>query len=130
MMQNISVSMSPRSPSGFTDIKKPNVLHHPVQAKNLHFNPYIKTENTVQSIYNTPRPDSSVGSVFSSDKLDTSARQVQILLVSLAIILISEKLSNCSCSGMYVNGLTVTFRVAVVSQCMHWLSSTTRQRGS
>ena len=24
---------------GFTDIKKPNVLHHPVQAKNLHFNP-------------------------------------------------------------------------------------------
>ena len=38
MMQNISVLMSPRSPSGFTDIKKPNVLHHPVQAKNLHFN--------------------------------------------------------------------------------------------
>ena len=37
-MQNISVLMSPRSPSGFTDIKKPNVLHHPVQAKNLHFN--------------------------------------------------------------------------------------------
>ena len=27
--------------SGFTDIKKPNVLHHPMQAKNLHFNPYI-----------------------------------------------------------------------------------------
>ena len=26
--------MSPR----FKDIKKPNVLHHPVQAKNLHFN--------------------------------------------------------------------------------------------
>ena len=23
------------------DIKKANVLHHPVQAKNLHFNPYI-----------------------------------------------------------------------------------------
>ena len=23
------------------DIKKPNVLHHPVQAKNLNFNPYI-----------------------------------------------------------------------------------------
>ena len=23
------------------DIKKPNVLHQPVQAKNLHFNPYI-----------------------------------------------------------------------------------------
>ena len=39
MMQNISVLMSPRSPSGFTDIKKPNVLHQPVQAKNLHFNP-------------------------------------------------------------------------------------------
>ena len=39
MMQNISVLMSPRGPSGFTDIKKPNVLHHPVQAKNLHFNP-------------------------------------------------------------------------------------------
>ena len=57
MMQNISVLMSPRSSSGFTDIKKPNVLHHPVQAsgftdikkpnvlhhpvqaKNLHFNP-------------------------------------------------------------------------------------------
>ena len=27
---------------GFTDIKKPNVLHHPVQAKNLHFNPDLK----------------------------------------------------------------------------------------
>ena len=40
-MQNISVLMSPRSPLGFTDIKKPNVLHHPVQAKNLIFNPYI-----------------------------------------------------------------------------------------
>ena len=26
---------------GFTDIKKPNVLHHPVQAKNLHFSPYL-----------------------------------------------------------------------------------------
>ena len=39
MMQTISVLMSPRSASGFTDIKKPNVLHHPVQAKNLHFNP-------------------------------------------------------------------------------------------
>ena len=25
----------------FGDIKKPNVLHHPVQAKNLHLNPYI-----------------------------------------------------------------------------------------
>ena len=24
---------------GFTDIKKPNVLHHPMQTKNLHFNP-------------------------------------------------------------------------------------------
>ena len=23
------------------DIKEPNVVHHPVQAKNLHFNPYI-----------------------------------------------------------------------------------------
>ena len=34
MMQNISILMSPR----FTDIKKPNVLHHPVQGKNLHFN--------------------------------------------------------------------------------------------
>ena len=41
MMQNISILMSPRSPSGFTDIKKPNVLHHPMQAKNLIFNPYI-----------------------------------------------------------------------------------------
>ena len=39
-MQKISFSMSEK-PSGFTDIKKPNVLHHPVQAKNLHFNPYI-----------------------------------------------------------------------------------------
>ena len=39
MMQNISILMSPRSPSGFTDIKKPNVLHHSMQAKNLHFNP-------------------------------------------------------------------------------------------
>ena len=38
-MQNISVLMSPRSPSDFIDIKKPNVLHHPVQAKNLHSNP-------------------------------------------------------------------------------------------
>ena len=28
-----------RQESCFTDIKKPNVLHHPVQAKNLHFNP-------------------------------------------------------------------------------------------
>ena len=28
-------------PSGFTDIKKPNVLHLPVQAKSLHFNHYI-----------------------------------------------------------------------------------------
>ena len=27
--------------SGFTDIEKPNVLHHPMQAKNLNFNPYI-----------------------------------------------------------------------------------------
>ena len=26
-----------------TDIKKPNVLHHPVQAKSLNFNPYIYT---------------------------------------------------------------------------------------
>ena len=31
-------------------------------------------------------------------------------------ILISEKLSNYSCSGMYLNGFTVTFRVEVVSQ--------------
>ena len=38
-MQNISFLMSPRSPSGFTDIKKPNALHHQVKAKNLHFNP-------------------------------------------------------------------------------------------
>ena len=45
-MQNISVLMSPRSPSGFTDIKKPNVLHHPMQAKNLHFNPsYFLIQN-------------------------------------------------------------------------------------
>ena len=28
--------MSLRGPSGFTDIKKPNVLHHPVQDKNLY----------------------------------------------------------------------------------------------
>ena len=39
MMQNIRILMSPRSPSGFTDIKKPIALHHPMQAKNLHFNP-------------------------------------------------------------------------------------------
>ena len=39
MMQNITFLMSPRSPCGFTIIKKPYVLHHPVQAKNLHFNP-------------------------------------------------------------------------------------------
>ena len=39
MMQNISILMSPRSPSGSTDIKKPNVLHHLMQAKYLHFNP-------------------------------------------------------------------------------------------
>ena len=31
MMQNISVLISPRSPN--TDIKKPNVFHHLVQAK-------------------------------------------------------------------------------------------------
>ena len=31
--------MCPRKPWGFTDIKKPNILHHPVQAKNLNFNP-------------------------------------------------------------------------------------------
>ena len=48
MMQNISVLMSPRSPSGFTDIKKPNVLHHPVQAKNLNFNPY---KYPIKSLY-------------------------------------------------------------------------------
>ena len=37
-MQNISFLMSLRSPLGF---KKPNVLHHPVQAKNLNFNSCI-----------------------------------------------------------------------------------------
>ena len=37
MMQNISFLMFSRSPSCFTDIKKPNVLHHAMQAKNLHF---------------------------------------------------------------------------------------------
>ena len=42
MMQIISfLNMFPRSPSGFTDIKKTNVLHHPVQGKILHFNPKI-----------------------------------------------------------------------------------------
>ena len=35
MMQNISFLMFPRNALGYTDIKKPNVLHHPVQAKNL-----------------------------------------------------------------------------------------------
>ena len=30
---NISILMSPSSPSSFTDIKKYNVLHHLVQAK-------------------------------------------------------------------------------------------------
>ena len=40
-MQNISILISPISPSGFTDIKKLNVLHHPMQSKNLHFNPQM-----------------------------------------------------------------------------------------
>ena len=31
-------------PSGFTDIKKPNVLHHPMQGKSLHFNPKLKNK--------------------------------------------------------------------------------------
>ena len=31
--------MFPRSPSGFTDIKIANVIHHPVQAKNMNLNP-------------------------------------------------------------------------------------------
>ena len=32
-MKNISILMFPRSRLGFTDIKKPNVFHQPVQAK-------------------------------------------------------------------------------------------------
>ena len=40
-MQIFSLHWMMLQASGFTDIKKPNVLHHPVQAKNLHFNPYI-----------------------------------------------------------------------------------------
>ena len=39
IMQYTSFLMSLRSPSGFTNIKKPNALHRPVQAKILHFNP-------------------------------------------------------------------------------------------
>ena len=35
MIQNISFLMSLRS------LKKPNVLRHPVQAKNLHFSPLL-----------------------------------------------------------------------------------------
>ena len=38
-MQNISFLLYPKSPLGAKDIKKPNVLPHPVQAQNLHFNP-------------------------------------------------------------------------------------------
>ena len=69
------------------------------------------------------RPDSSVGSVFHSDKLDISSTHVRISLASLAKILISEKLSKCSCNGMHLNGLTVTFRIAVVSQCISRLNA-------
>ena len=43
---------------GFTDIKKPIVLYHPVQAKNLNFNPYIYILNYQSNMpYNlTPSP--------------------------------------------------------------------------
>ena len=33
--------VKPEGLLGDIKIKKANVLHHPVQAKNLHFNPYI-----------------------------------------------------------------------------------------
>ena len=41
---------------GFTDIKKPNVLHHPMQAKNLHFNPYILYHQSNMPYNLTPSP--------------------------------------------------------------------------
>ena len=39
IMQNTRFLMSLRSAPGFTDITKPNVLHHPMQVENLHLNP-------------------------------------------------------------------------------------------
>ena len=54
------------------------------------------------------KADSSVGSMFSSDQLDTTAAQIRSsLLTLLAIILISEKISNCSSSGMYHNSSSI-----------------------
>ena len=61
MMQNISILMSPRSPSGFTDIKKPNVLHHPVQAKNLQFNADFSLHWMMQNISILMSPRSPSG---------------------------------------------------------------------
>ena len=52
MMLTISFLMSPRRPSGFTDIKKPNVSHHPVQAKNRHFNPKLNFHAQLKFYYN------------------------------------------------------------------------------
>ena len=50
-------------------------------------------------------------------KLDTSAMQVRISLASLAKILISEKYPVVPAPAVvYINGLTVTFRVVLVSQ--------------
>ena len=51
MMQNISVLMSPRRPSGFTDIKKPNVSHHPVQATVMQ----TKSDSDVCFVYKDSR---------------------------------------------------------------------------
>ena len=42
MMQNIRLfNVCEAFPSGFTDIKKPNILHHPVQAKKSAFQSLI-----------------------------------------------------------------------------------------
>ena len=61
-------------------------------------------------------PDRLVGNVFSSNKLDTSATQVQFSLASLANILISDLIIKIVLAVVCINGLTVTFQVAVVSQ--------------
>ena len=68
------------------------------------------------------RSDSSVGTVFriSSGLRDTSANQVQFLLASLAKIWISETIIKIVPAVVCINGLTVTFRVAVVSQGIFW----------
>ena len=53
IMQNLSFLISLRSPFDLTDIKKPNVLHHPMQAKTLHFNHFAVRRCLLCSLRNS-----------------------------------------------------------------------------